>query len=36
MIKKYIVNQLKQGKEAMLLRIDFPDDPFTGRKARSR
>ena len=31
-IKKYIANQLKQDKEAMQLSIDFPDDPFTGRK----
>lgn len=31
-IKKYIANQLKQDKEAMRLSIDFPNDPFTGRK----
>ena len=31
-IKEYIVNQLKQDKEASQLSIDDLDDPFTGSK----
>ncbi len=31
-IKEYIKNQLKKDKENMQLRIDYPEDPFTGSK----